>query len=72
MDRTRIFTLAVVAAVILWSAGATAELFVTTLSIGETVVPAAATLAFVALVLLVGVATGAKGPRWLRNPRSYW
>jgi hypothetical protein len=69
---TKLLSTAIVLLVIVWSAGAAVELIATTLSVGPTVLPAAATLAFLAAALLVTVGVGARSRRWLENPRSYW
>ena len=54
MDRTRLLSAALVALVVVWGAGSVSELFLTTLSVGPDVAPAAATLlALVALVMVI-------------------
>ncbi|MGM0718269.1 MAG: hypothetical protein ACQET5_14105, partial [Halobacteriota archaeon] len=58
--------------VVLWSAGATVELFLTTFSVGANVTPAAVTVALLVAVLLATIAIGARSRQWLANPRSYW
>jgi hypothetical protein len=72
MDWTKPLSTVLVLLVIVWSAGAAVELFATTFSIGPNVTAAAAVLAFVALVILVMIAVGARNRRWLDNPSSYW
>jgi hypothetical protein len=72
MDWAKLLSTAIVLLVIVWSAGATVELIATTFSIGPTVLPAAATVAFLALALLAAIGLGARSRRWLENPRSYW
>jgi hypothetical protein len=72
MDRIRLLSAALVVLVVLWSAGATVELFFTTFSVGANVTPAIVTVALLAVVLLAGIAVGARNRRWLANPRSYW
>lgn len=72
MNRMRLLSTSLVALVVLWGAGSVAELFLTTLSVGPDIAPAAATvLALVALVL-TAIAAGARGQRWLDNPEAYW
>ncbi len=72
MDRMRLLSISLVTLVVLWGAGSVAELFLTTLSVGPDVAPAAATvLALIALVL-TATAVGAWGRRWLDNPETYW
>jgi len=72
MDRTKLLSGGVVGLVVLWSAVSVAELFLTTLSVGPHVRPAAVTVAFVGVALLLGAALGARGRRWLDNPAAYW
>lgn len=72
MDRMKLLSTALVVLVVLWSAGATVELFLTTFSVGANVTPAIVTVALLAVVLLAMIAVGARGRRWLANPRSYW
>lgn len=72
MDRMKLLSGAFVVLVVIWSAGAAVELFVTTFSVGAHVTPAAVTVALLAIVVLAAVAAGARGRRWLENPDSYW
>lgn len=72
MDRMKLLSTTLVVLVVLWSAGATVELFLTTFSVGANVTPAIVTVALLVVVLLVMIATGARSRRWLKNPRSYW
>jgi hypothetical protein len=72
MNSKKSLTTAIVLLVVVWSAGAAVELIATTFSVGGNVLPAAVTLAFVALLLLVMIGVGARNRRWLENPRSYW
>ncbi len=58
--------------VVLWTAGSAVELFLTTLSVGPNVAPAAVTLGLLVVVVLATVGVGARSRRWLENPRSYW
>ncbi len=72
MDRMKLLSGAFVVLVILWSAGSAVELFLTTLSIGPHVTPAAVTIALLGVVVLAAVVAGARGRRWVENPDSYW
>lgn len=72
MNRMRLLSTSVVALVVLWGAGSVAELFLTTLSVGPDVAPAAVTLLALVALVLVSVAVGARGRRWLDNPDAYW
>jgi hypothetical protein len=71
MDWTRPLSLALVVLVVLWLAGATVELFITTFSVGPDVWPSALSIVALAVVLAAGTAVGARGRRWLDNP-GYW
>jgi len=72
MDRIRLTSAALVAVVVVWGAGSVAELFLTTLSVGPDVAPAAVTLLALAALVLAAAAVGARGRRWLDNPETYW
>jgi len=72
MDVLKLLSGALVLLVVVWTAGSTVELFLTTLSIGPNVVPAAVTLGLLVVVVLAAVGVGARNRRWLENPRSYW
>jgi protein-S-isoprenylcysteine O-methyltransferase Ste14 len=72
MDRTRLLSAALVALVVVWGAGSVSELFLTTLSVGPDVAPAAATLLALVALVLAAIAVGARGRRWLDNPEAYW
>lgn len=72
MDVLKLLSGALVLLVVVWTAGSTVELFLTTLSIGSNVVPAAVTLGLLVVVVLAAVGVGTRNRRWLENPRSYW
>ena len=72
MDRTRILSAAVVALVVAWGAMSITELFLTTLSVGPNVTPAAATVLGVTAAVLAAVAVGTRGRHRLDNPNPYW
>lgn len=72
MNRTRLLSAALVALVVIWGAGSVSEVFLTTLSVGPAVAPAAVTLLALVALVLVSVAVGARGRRWLDNPDAYW
>jgi len=72
MEWTKIVSAALVVLVIIWSAGSTAELFLTTLSVGGSVIASGATIAVVALALVAMVLVGVRGSGGIENPDSYW
>ena len=71
MDRTRILPAAIVALVVVWGAASVVELFLTTLSVGPDVTPAAVTVLAVVAAVLAAVAVGTRG-RPLDSPNPYW
>lgn len=72
MDRMKLLSGILVVLVVLWSAGAAVELFLTAFSVGPHVTPAVVTVVLLATAVLAAVAVGARGRRWVENPESYW
>lgn len=72
MNLTQPLALGLVIGVVLWSAGAIVELFVTTFAVGPHGVAATVTIGLLSLLLLSAISSGARSRRWLRNPDSYW
>lgn len=72
MDWMKALSSALVVLVILWSAGSTVELFLTTFSVGGTVIASGATIAVVVLTLLAMIFVGVRGSGGLDNPDAYW
>lgn len=72
MNRLKWLSAALVVLVVLWTSGATVELFFTTFSVGMDVTPSAVTVAVLAVALLAMIAVGARSRRWLANPDHYW
>lgn len=72
MEWTKPLSFALVVGIVALVAGAVVELVRTTLTSGDTVTAAAATLVLVGLAVLVAVIVGSRSRRWLSNPDHYW
>ena len=72
MNWVKPLTVALIALVVLVTAGSIVELFLTTFSIGANITPALVTVLVLVVVLFAAIAVGARNRQWLKNPDSYW